>query len=222
VLCADLHPRRPRAAQPLDDLAFFLAGLAYLAADGPYWIEDFQSWNHRADLATKFLAGAVLFHWRPRLDGTAAIASASLALFAFAFGGFWLALPTVFAYVVLYVALGPWRLPDAARYGDLSYGLYIYAWPIKQLILDLGLASTWYGLGALATPLTLAAAFLSWHLVEKVALSYKDRTLPGEARWAAGFDGTVRRLQGWMHPVYASRNPGPPGRGGWPGPLPRP
>jgi len=175
-------------------LAFFLAGLAYLAVDGPYWIEDFLDWNHRADLATKFLAGAVLYHWQPRLDGTAAIACAALSFLAFATGGFWLALPTTFAYTVIYASLAPWRLPDAARWGDLSYGLYIYAWPVKQLVVHLGWGDVWYEVGALATPLALAAAFLSWHLVEKRALAWKDRELPREKRWRLVFDAAAARL----------------------------
>src|SRR5205823_1395289 len=37
------------------------------------------------------------------------------------------------SYLVLYLALNR-KLPPvrAARYGDLSYGLYIYGWPIEQ------------------------------------------------------------------------------------------
>jgi peptidoglycan/LPS O-acetylase OafA/YrhL len=172
-------------------LALFLGGFTYIALDGPYVIYefegqvatyDFNEWNHHVDLTTKFLAGAVLYHWRPRLSTVAAAVCAAVTLWALLAGGFWLALPTVFAYVVIYVALAPFRLPNLARYGDLSYGIYIYGWPVKQLVLHFGLASTWYGVGSFATVISIGLAFLSWHLVEKVALSYKDRPLPGERR----------------------------------------
>lgn len=77
----------------------------------------------------------------------------------------WVATP----YVVL--AFGRLDLPPvslAARWGDLSYGTYLYAFPVQQLVLDRpGLAAhplRW------ALPLTLAAALLSWHLIERRAL----------------------------------------------------
>lgn len=75
-------------------------------------------------------------------------------------------------YLVLYVAfLGP-RSPLNAinRRTDISYGVYLYAWPIqKLLILHLpGIAPM--ALTALALPLAVIAGFLSWHLVEKVAI----------------------------------------------------
>lgn len=172
-------------------LALFTAGVVFLTFDGPYAIDDFLQWNHRVDLTTKFLAGAVLYHWRPRLNGTAATVCAGVSLLTLLAGGFWLALPTVFAYLVIYVAFAPARLPNMARFGDLSYGIYIYGWPVKQLVLHYDLAGTWYGVGALATVITIGLAFLSWHVVEKVALSFKDRTLPGERRLSDFVDHVV-------------------------------
>lgn len=176
-------------------LAFFCGGLAYLAIDGPYLIADFGSWNHRVNLATSFLAGAVIYHWQPRLDGAAAGICAAVSLLALLLGGFWLAVPTVFAYLVIYLALGPLRMPDMARYGDLSYGIYIYAWPVKQLVIHYGLATTWYGVAGFATAITLGLAFLSWHLVEKRALACKDRRLPGERHVSYWVDTCVTALR---------------------------
>jgi peptidoglycan/LPS O-acetylase OafA/YrhL len=176
-------------------LALFLCGLAYLVLDGPYFEDRFQQQNHLIDLGTKFLAGAVLYHWHPRLNGIVAIACAGLTMLALVFGGFWLVLPTFFSYVVIYVALGPMRLPNMARYGDLSYGIYIYGWPVMQLIVMYSLASTWYSLGIIATPIVMGLAFLSWHLVEKVALSHKNDMLPAERWLSAHLDhipGTLR------------------------------
>jgi len=83
-------------------------------------------------------------------------------------------------YLALYVALHP-RLPviPAARWGDLSYGLYIYGWPVEQAIAYLRPGISWLGLFLLSMLATGAIAFLSWHLIEKRALSLKPR---GEAR----------------------------------------
>ena len=67
-------------------------------------------------------------------------------------------------------------LRGAGRWGDVSYGLYIYAFPIQQLLVALG-AQHWGFSPALAA--TLAASFtlaaLSWHCVEKPALSFKPQ-----------------------------------------------
>jgi peptidoglycan/LPS O-acetylase OafA/YrhL len=67
-------------------------------------------------------------------------------------------------------------LRSAGRWGDVSYGLYIYAFPIQQLLVTLG-AQHWGFNPALAA--TLAASFtlaaLSWHWVEKPALNFKPQ-----------------------------------------------
>lgn len=172
-------------------LALFCGGLVYLVFDGPYTIEDFVQWNHRVDLATKFLAGAVIYHWRLQLNGLAAMLCVAVTALAMVLGDLWLALPTVFAYLVIYVAMGPFHLPNMARFGDLSYGIYIYAFPVKQMLVHYDLASTWYTLGSSATVIAIVLAFLSWHFVEKIALSFKDRTLPGEQRLRDWLDRVI-------------------------------
>ncbi len=79
-------------------------------------------------------------------------------------------------YLALYLALHP-SLPaiPAARFGDLSYGLYIYGWPVQQTISYLRPGLTWWELFMLSMVATATVAFLSWHLVEKLALSLKPR-----------------------------------------------
>ncbi len=76
------------------------------------------------------------------------------------------------AYVV--IALGLHSTPvlrRAARFGDLSYGMYLYAFPMQQIVLDHGPA---WGI-VRCTLGSLAAAFFSWHLVEAPALRFKPR-----------------------------------------------
>jgi peptidoglycan/LPS O-acetylase OafA/YrhL len=61
---------------------------------------------------------------------------------------------------------------------DLSYGMYIYAFPIQQLLVIGGLASlNPIVFFALATTATLPLAALSWYLVEKPAMSLKSRLI---------------------------------------------
>src|SRR5262249_27888331 len=80
-------------------------------------------------------------------------------------------------YLALYLALHP-GLPviPAARFGDLSYGLYIYGWPVQQTICYLRPGLSWWVLFLVSMAPTAGVALLSWHHVEKRALSLKPRT----------------------------------------------
>lgn len=73
--------------------------------------------------------------------------------------------------LAVWAATGLIRLPDAARFGDLSYGVYIVHFPIIQTVAVLGVFSSdrWLGAGV-SIGLSVLAAFILWHLVEKPAL----------------------------------------------------
>jgi peptidoglycan/LPS O-acetylase OafA/YrhL len=92
----------------------------------------------------------------------------------------WVALP----YVVLTVGLAstPY-VRRAARFGDLSYGIYVWAFPVQQLVVHvLGVQRMAVNL-LLVMAFTLPLAWLSWHLVEQPSLRLKDRI--GRRRVAA-------------------------------------
>jgi peptidoglycan/LPS O-acetylase OafA/YrhL len=72
--------------------------------------------------------------------------------------------------VSIWAAKGAPRLPDAARFGDLSYGLYILHVPIIQTLVALGLfKAPLLGIG-LTVIAALAGALLLWRYVERPAL----------------------------------------------------
>jgi len=85
-------------------------------------------------------------------------------------------------YLIFFCAYG---LPhfDLDRLGDLSYGVYIYAWPVQQLMVWDG--QNGYANAAISMPIVLALAALSWHLVEKTALQLR-RPLVSILKWPAG------------------------------------
>jgi peptidoglycan/LPS O-acetylase OafA/YrhL len=59
---------------------------------------------------------------------------------------------------------------------DLSYGVYVYAWPIQQLLVICGLAVLNPVVFAMvATIVTVPLAAVSWFVVEKPATSLKTR-----------------------------------------------
>jgi peptidoglycan/LPS O-acetylase OafA/YrhL len=67
---------------------------------------------------------------------------------------------------------------------DVSYGLYIYAFPVQQLLVMYGV--TRFGFGTYffsALTITLALAAASWFTIEKPSLSLKHLDLfPARAR----------------------------------------
>ena len=79
------------------------------------------------------------------------------------------------------------RLPviSAARFGDLSYGLYIYGWPVEEAVMWFsGGHAAWWQVFLMALPAASAIAFLSWHLVERPMLRLKPGARRGAARYA--------------------------------------
>ncbi len=99
----------------------------------------------------------------------------------------WLTLP----YMV--IGFGRMALPGlsrAGRFGDASYGTYLYAWPIQKLVLELLPRDPLPVLTCAA--LSLCAGLLSWHLVERPIQAWGLRA--------------VRRRR--SRPVWRSRRPG--------------
>ncbi len=127
------------------------------------------------EFTSDFLAGAALYFWQPRLRPGVALACAALCGFSLAAGSFRFVSATAGAYLVLYLAMAPEvRLPNLTRYGDFSYGIYIYAFPVEQIVAaSLGAATTWQAELAISLPFILALAALSWHGIEKRALGWR-------------------------------------------------
>jgi peptidoglycan/LPS O-acetylase OafA/YrhL len=131
------------------------------------------------EVSPYFMAGAVfyLFELRRFFDLQMALVVVTLA--ACATGGtvaLEIVLLVALPYVVLSLALAaPARLHSAGRFGDLSYGVYLYGFPVQQMAsATLGKLPPHVNF-AICLPVVLAAAFASWHLVEKRALAWKPR-----------------------------------------------
>ena len=89
-------------------------------------------------------------------------------------------------YAVLSIGLA--RTPyiaRTARFGDFSYGLYLWAFPVQQLVVDLwGVQRMAVNL-VMVVGLTLGLAVMSWHLVEKPSMRLKDLIVRRTARRSA-------------------------------------
>lgn len=83
---------------------------------------------------------------------------------------------TIFgSYLVMYLAFIPTeKIRNFAKYGDFSYGIYIYAFPVQQLVSHyFGSEITPAKSMVFSFPITLFFAVFSWHLVEKNAMKLK-------------------------------------------------
>jgi len=86
-----------------------------------------------------------------------------------------LLLPPTLTYLIFYVAFSPTlRATTVARFGDFSYGAYLYAFPIQQMLVALlkdRVSFTTYVVLSLTA--SMLAGVASWHLVEKWFLPRK-------------------------------------------------
>ncbi len=127
-------------------------------------------------LGMAYLLGAVLYLWRDcvRINGWVALGVIALA---FVFGptsSYEIMLNFALAAGVLMVGFGlPVWLAPLARMPDLSYGIYIWQWPIMQSLYHLGFARDPYTQMALALPISALFAAVSWYWIEKPALRLK-------------------------------------------------
>ncbi len=84
--------------------------------------------------------------------------------------------PPAVAYLILLVGASR-RLERIGSRRDLSYGLYVYAWPAQATLLVVGAASWWLPLYLAASlAIAMGLAFLSWTFVEAPALALKSWT----------------------------------------------
>lgn len=146
-----------------------------------------------ARLALMFLAGALIHQWRHLIPARWSLVAMGVVI---AVAAAWLpdyrlvaAFPVAYAVIVSGALIrdARWRLTT-----DLSYGVYIYAFPLQQLMVIGGLDRLHPLLFAVvAAIVTLPVAMLSWTLVEKPAMSLKSRLL---RRWSGRAQGDRAKL----------------------------
>ena len=135
--------------------------------------------DERWRLTTVFFCGSACFEFRENIKLNTTffvVAAITMAIATANKFAFYIIYPLALCYMTLFLAYIPRGLiRQFNRLGDYSYGTYIYAFPVQQLI-----ASAWPNFSVAAnitaaTALTLLLAVVSWHTVEKPALNLLRR-----------------------------------------------
>jgi peptidoglycan/LPS O-acetylase OafA/YrhL len=132
-------------------------------------------------LTAVYLVGVCFYLLRDRIAFRPVLAlAASCALagsVAFAPSRAEFALVLCGGYLMFY--LGKMRLPWLAamsRLPDISYGIYLYGWPVESLWIWFHRGSPWIAFAS-STVICFGLGWLSWHFVERPALALKRRPL---------------------------------------------
>jgi peptidoglycan/LPS O-acetylase OafA/YrhL len=127
-------------------------------------------------LGATFVLGSLAYSLRARLHLSWTIGAALMALWVLTWGGGWARatgiLAIAFAVLVLAFRTPAW-LRRLTAPGELSYGIYVYAFPVQQSVAAIWGAIDPLLMTAIAFPVTYGLAFLSWRLVERPALALK-------------------------------------------------
>jgi peptidoglycan/LPS O-acetylase OafA/YrhL len=123
-----------------------------------------------------FAMGACAYLFRDRIPmrWTIAVAAALALAIAMPTRAYGLFVPLCLSYLTLFAAV---KLPIKSfdRRADLSYGVYIYAWPVQQLLAMYRLDKFGvFAYFAAAMVVVIPIAAVSWFLIEKPSLSLKD------------------------------------------------
>ena len=133
-------------------------------------------------LGLTFFVGGCFYLFRQEVPYRPALASVAVAVLVtvrlVANGRLELALILAGGYLLFY--LNHLSLPSLnwmRRFPDISYGMYLYGWPVEALLI------TWLGktpwlIFALATVACVVLGWLRWHFVERPCLRLRRHTAP--------------------------------------------
>ena len=154
-------------------IAVFAAGCAALIPADP---ANFSPAQNIAYFAIYFATGVFAYLIRERLVIHWMASALLLALAAFSIGKPWQNIATAVAlgYATLFFgSLTYGRLTKWTRAHDLSFGIYIYAAPIQQTLIQLHPGIDPYTVSAAALLIALPCAHVSWTWIEAPALSWR-------------------------------------------------
>jgi peptidoglycan/LPS O-acetylase OafA/YrhL len=140
-------------------------------------------------LVLSFLAGVGTYIYRDFIKHSAAMAALAAIVSVILASNPYLAffLPVPITYLTVYLGLLDPKRHRLMLSGDYSYGIYLYAAPAQQTIRYLlGDHNTWFINAALAIPVAIAIAVMSWFAIEKPFLRLKKLVPDWKPQWRGG------------------------------------
>ncbi|WP_311080219.1 acyltransferase [Paenibacillus polymyxa] len=140
-----------------------------------YWVLSTNEYDNFIKLAPFFLFGSIFYLYKDKLiiHTRLVLLCIIVSLLALKAGLLNVFLIFTLPYIILTICV-KYKTSQFRKYGDFSYGLYIYAFPIQQLMvyyfLDKLNVATFF---IFSTIFTFLISFFSWHFIEKKALSFK-------------------------------------------------
>lgn len=152
---------RPALVAAVAMISFIVVVPSPLDNSTAHWLQFF---------GTSFVLGMMLNEY-PRLQrwswAIVALGIAALPLDR-------IALCLVIAPITIFIGTRSWPLlRDAGRHGDLSYGTYIYAWPIQQIVVSHMPGAAYWLMLAVTIPIVGVLSWSSWTFVESPAMRKK-------------------------------------------------
>ncbi len=125
-----------------------------------------------------FLSGMVFYLYKDTIEYNFRyfIISVFIFLLCLHYGvGYKIIFPTFGAYIIFYIAFCKRiKLQNFSKYGDFSYGIYIYGFMIQQCVVRLFGGRMDAKVNVLiALPIAIICGVLSWHIIEKRCLALK-------------------------------------------------
>lgn len=124
-----------------------------------------------------FMAGVLIRLRAPLFELPAKLAVGALGMVVgLIFGQPMLAFALFGSILIIRAGRSRWQLPSPTRFGDLSYGMYLYGWPIEQVVRLIGGTTVpWWVVFSVSLILAICAAAASWTFVEGPALKLARR-----------------------------------------------
>ena len=165
-------------------MALGMAGyIGYLVTNGQGWLPSWggygrtlTGYQHYIRFIPLYLVGVCWYLWREHLRLSWPLTAAAMALFALLMCHPYTApLAMTLPWVYLLFVLGNIHFPPARAFdrNDFSYGAYLYAWPVQQLLIWYQVTGNPWLLMLLTLLCVTPLAALSWFLIERPCLRLK-------------------------------------------------